>query len=195
MLQEVLKGMGLDVSSGSSAASTAAKRKAPTTNRPAKKQKSVKPAASESLHNLEPVTHSEVRRSKRLATKVCVLSPLPCKHQPSFPKHDPFLHQLQDNGNTTSPFYSIPAEPIRKSFPIKHKPPPRENVFGAIEGIKVGKTWATRLECSNDGVHRMTVAGIHGKETEGCYSLALSGVSKLFASPGPSHQPQPITKP
>ncbi|PIK36486.1 putative E3 ubiquitin-protein ligase UHRF1-like isoform X2 [Apostichopus japonicus] len=31
-----------------------------------------------------------------------------------------------------------------------------------------------RIYCSADGVHRPTVAGIHGSE-EGCYSLALSG--------------------
>lgn len=38
----------------------------------------------------------------------------------------------------------------------------------------MGTTWAFRIECSADGVHRPTVAGIHGSE-EGCYSLALSG--------------------
>ncbi|EDO31303.1 predicted protein, partial [Nematostella vectensis] len=31
------------------------------------------------------------------------------------------------------------------------------------------------MECSADGVHRPTVAGIHGNAEEGCYSLALSG--------------------
>lgn len=51
----------------------------------------------------------------------------------------------------------------------------RENTFGHISGIPVGTTWATRLECSRDGIHRPTVAGIHGSETDGCYSLALSG--------------------
>ena len=32
-----------------------------------------------------------------------------------------------------------------------------------------------RLDCSRDGIHRPTVAGIHGNEEEECYSLALSG--------------------
>ena len=32
-----------------------------------------------------------------------------------------------------------------------------------------------RIYCSRDGIHRPTVAGIHGNEDEGCYSLALSG--------------------
>lgn len=49
-----------------------------------------------------------------------------------------------------------------------------ENVFGEIPRIEVGRVWATRMECSNDGIHRPTVAGIHGN-SEGCYSLALSG--------------------
>lgn len=51
----------------------------------------------------------------------------------------------------------------------------RDNTFGAISGISVGTSWLTRLECSQDGIHRPTVAGIHGSEQEGCYSLALSG--------------------
>ncbi|XP_065051225.1 uncharacterized protein LOC135680918 [Rhopilema esculentum] len=51
----------------------------------------------------------------------------------------------------------------------------RDNVFGSIEGVLVGTTWETRVECSHDGIHRPTVAGIHGSEAEGCYSLALSG--------------------
>lgn len=51
---------------------------------------------------------------------------------------------------------------------------PRENTFGSIAGIEVGTTWDMRMDCSADGVHRPTVAGIHGSE-EGCYSLALSG--------------------
>lgn len=51
----------------------------------------------------------------------------------------------------------------------------RENVFGEIPGCPVGTIWSTRLECCIDGVHRPTVAGIHGNEVEGCYSLALSG--------------------
>lgn len=51
----------------------------------------------------------------------------------------------------------------------------RENVFGVIPGCPVGTTWSTRLACCIDGVHRPTVAGIHGNEYDGCYSLALSG--------------------
>jgi len=59
----------------------------------------------------------------------------------------------------------------------KKKPPKvkRDNTFGAIEGVAVGTHWDTRLQCSADGVHRPTVAGIHGNEQQGCYSIALSG--------------------
>ncbi|XP_022109613.1 E3 ubiquitin-protein ligase UHRF1-like isoform X2 [Acanthaster planci] len=55
------------------------------------------------------------------------------------------------------------------------KPVRRENSFGAIEGVEVGQEWMMRIDCSRDGIHRPTVAGIHGNEEEGCYSLALSG--------------------
>ncbi|KAJ7379533.1 hypothetical protein OS493_015324 [Desmophyllum pertusum] len=54
-------------------------------------------------------------------------------------------------------------------------PKNRENVFGEIPGSPVGSFWFTRLACCIDGVHRPTVAGIHGNDVEGCYSLALSG--------------------
>ena len=43
-----------------------------------------------------------------------------------------------------------------------------------IIDIAVGTHWLTRMECSSDGVHRPTVAGIHGGDA-GCYSIALSG--------------------
>lgn len=41
-------------------------------------------------------------------------------------------------------------------------------------GIEVGMSWKTRLECSDAGVHRPTVAGIH-VGCDGAYSIALSG--------------------
>lgn len=49
------------------------------------------------------------------------------------------------------------------------------NHFGPIPGIEVGTTWKFRLQASEAGVHRPHVAGIHGRESEGAYSIALSG--------------------
>ncbi|GFU22917.1 e3 ubiquitin-protein ligase UHRF1 [Nephila pilipes] len=63
---------------------------------------------------------------------------------------------------------TIPAKPVTEK--IK-----RENVFGAIPGVAVGTEFATRIEASHAGIHRPTVAGIHGNPALGCYSLALSG--------------------
>ncbi|XP_071949007.1 uncharacterized protein [Antedon mediterranea] len=57
----------------------------------------------------------------------------------------------------------------------KKKALPRENSYGSIPGVEVGTWWWSRMECSAAGIHRPTVAGIHGNEQEGCYSLALSG--------------------
>ncbi|KAK2175050.1 hypothetical protein NP493_751g00010 [Ridgeia piscesae] len=53
-------------------------------------------------------------------------------------------------------------------------PKDRPKVYGAIPGVEIGTVWQMRLECSAAGVHRPTVAGIHGGP-EGAYSLALSG--------------------
>jgi len=47
--------------------------------------------------------------------------------------------------------------------------------FGHIPGIKVGTTWTTRLDCSRYGVHAPSLAGIHGRKDEGCYSIVMSG--------------------
>jgi len=64
-----------------------------------------------------------------------------------------------------------------------HSTPKKEaeevgNVFGSIPGIEVGHVWETRMECSRDRVHRPPVAGIHGSEQDGCFSIALSGTGQ-----------------
>ena len=46
--------------------------------------------------------------------------------------------------------------------------------FFPFLGVEVGTHWYMRMDCSRDGIHRPTVAGIHGGE-DGCYSVALSG--------------------
>ncbi|XP_065321408.1 E3 ubiquitin-protein ligase UHRF1-like [Gordionus sp. m RMFG-2023] len=49
------------------------------------------------------------------------------------------------------------------------------NHFGPIPGISVGTSWKFRLQVSECGVHRPHVAGIHGREEEGAYSIVFSG--------------------
>ncbi|XP_067935993.1 uncharacterized protein [Watersipora subatra] len=61
------------------------------------------------------------------------------------------------------------VSPVRKVYV------PKDNVYGSIEGVVPGTWWETRMECSRDGVHRPTVAGIHGNTETGAYSIALSG--------------------
>lgn len=75
------------------------------------------------------------------------------------------------DGNKGSVFLTLDdVEKPAKTYVPKNRP----NYFGAVPGIEVGEAWLTRMECSRDGVHRPTVAGIHGG-TEGAYSIALSG--------------------
>ncbi|XP_041377924.1 E3 ubiquitin-protein ligase UHRF1-like [Gigantopelta aegis] len=50
----------------------------------------------------------------------------------------------------------------------------RPHTYGPIPGVEVGTVWQMRVECSSAGIHRPTVAGIHGGP-EGAYSIALSG--------------------
>lgn len=49
------------------------------------------------------------------------------------------------------------------------------NHFGPIPGIEVGTMWKFRVQVSESGVHRPHVAGIHGREDDGAYSIVLSG--------------------
>lgn len=38
--------------------------------------------------------------------------------------------------------------------PIKRVYVPKENTYGALEGVPVGTWWETRMECSRDSIHR-----------------------------------------
>ncbi|KAG7170928.1 E3 ubiquitin-protein ligase UHRF1-like [Homarus americanus] len=50
-----------------------------------------------------------------------------------------------------------------------------QNHFGPVPGVEVGTLWKFRLQVSEAGIHRPHVAGIHGREHEGAYSIVLSG--------------------
>uniref|UniRef100_A0A1B6CG73 RING-type E3 ubiquitin transferase n=1 Tax=Clastoptera arizonana TaxID=38151 RepID=A0A1B6CG73_9HEMI len=47
--------------------------------------------------------------------------------------------------------------------------------FGPIPGIEVGTQWKYRQQVNESGVHRSQVAGIHGREKQGAFSIVLSG--------------------
>ncbi|KAF8774763.1 E3 ubiquitin-protein ligase UHRF1 like protein [Argiope bruennichi] len=49
------------------------------------------------------------------------------------------------------------------------------NHFGPIPGVEVGTLWKFRVQVSESGVHRPHVAGIHGRESDGAFSIVLSG--------------------
>ncbi|KAI5223588.1 E3 Ubiquitin-Protein Ligase Uhrf1 [Manis pentadactyla] len=49
------------------------------------------------------------------------------------------------------------------------------NHYGPIPGIPVGTMWRFRVQVSEAGVHRPHVAGIHGRSSDGAYSLVLAG--------------------
>ncbi|RZC38251.1 E3 ubiquitin-protein ligase UHRF1 [Asbolus verrucosus] len=50
-----------------------------------------------------------------------------------------------------------------------------KNHYGPVPGVEVGTCWKFRVQVSEVGIHRPHVAGIHGRETDGAYSLVLSG--------------------
>ncbi|KAJ9587699.1 hypothetical protein L9F63_018879 [Diploptera punctata] len=49
------------------------------------------------------------------------------------------------------------------------------NHYGPIPGVEVGTAWLFRVQVSESGVHRPPVGGIHGRESDGAYSIVLSG--------------------
>lgn len=51
----------------------------------------------------------------------------------------------------------------------------QRNHYGPIPGVEVGTSWLYRVQVSESGVHRPHVAGIHGRESDGAYSIVLSG--------------------
>nr|CAI5859936.1 unnamed protein product [Callosobruchus analis] len=50
-----------------------------------------------------------------------------------------------------------------------------KNHFGPIPGVEVGTRWRYRFQAAEAGVHRPQVAGIHGRDGDGAYSICLSG--------------------
>jgi putative restriction endonuclease len=52
---------------------------------------------------------------------------------------------------------------------------PKDRVFGAISGVGVGTTFASRVELAAAGVHRPTQAGISYSSSEGADSIVVSG--------------------
>ncbi|XP_065843411.1 E3 ubiquitin-protein ligase UHRF1-like [Oscarella lobularis] len=49
------------------------------------------------------------------------------------------------------------------------------NHFGAIPEIPVGSQWKFRVQASECGIHRPHVAGMHGRDGEGVFSIVLAG--------------------
>ncbi|KAJ6589281.1 PUA-like domain-containing protein [Mycena capillaripes] len=55
--------------------------------------------------------------------------------------------------------------------------------YGAPKGVPVGKTWDSRQECSEAGVHKPTMAGISGSK-DGAFSIVMSGAYEDAADEG-----------
>lgn len=49
------------------------------------------------------------------------------------------------------------------------------NHFGPIPGVPVGSAWKFRVQVSEAGIHRPHVSGIHGRDSDGAYSIVLAG--------------------
>ncbi|XP_046579731.1 E3 ubiquitin-protein ligase UHRF1-like [Haliotis rubra] len=66
------------------------------------------------------------------------------------------------------------VEEEEDDYKPKRVSPNRPKFYGPVPGVEIGTVWNYRIDCSRDGIHRPTVAGIHRGE-EGAYSVALSG--------------------
>ncbi|KAH9818461.1 PUA-like domain-containing protein [Melampsora americana] len=75
----------------------------------------------------------------------------------------------------------LPTRRPRQSGPPRRKARsltagrPNPKIFGHQIGVEVGDWWDARMSCSQAGVHAPPVSGIAGNETDGCWSVALSG--------------------
>lgn len=70
---------------------------------------------------------------------------------------------------------ALPGGVARKVQSLVYNGRPNTKIFGHQVGTEVGDTWDSRMLCSQAGVHGPPVGGIHGHQTEGCWSVALSG--------------------
>ncbi|OTF71479.1 transcription elongation factor SPT5-like protein, partial [Euroglyphus maynei] len=59
----------------------------------------------------------------------------------------------------------------------KHRNLIKSQTFGAIPGVAVGTWWRFRVQASEAGVHAPLVAGIHGTQSLGVYSLVFAAVN------------------
>lgn len=75
----------------------------------------------------------------------------------------------------------LPVKRPRQSGPPRRKARsltagrPNPKIFGHQIGVEVGDWWDSRMSCSQAGVHAPPVSGIAGNESDGCWSVALSG--------------------
>lgn len=92
------------------------------------------------------------------------------KRKPQNPSLKHLGYHLSENGIGRRTVNGRNVAHIDRSF---ERPDPK--TFGDIPGVLNGQWWATRMECSRDGCHAPTVAGISGNEKDGCWSIALSG--------------------
>ncbi|KNC97706.1 uncharacterized protein SPPG_07168 [Spizellomyces punctatus DAOM BR117] len=140
-----------------------AKRKANSedASTPVVKKKKVKVVKEEAVIE-DDSDQTLVRRSRRLRDK-----PTPSL------KDENMYEEVKEEDDG---LVSVPVkEKLRTRLSrTSSKKVPRENTFGHIPGVPVGRRWAMRMDCSHDGVHRPPVSGIHGGP-DGCYSVALSG--------------------
>ncbi|KAA8909182.1 histone-lysine N-methyltransferase [Sphaerosporella brunnea] len=139
---------------------------------PSQVQKSsVTPKAKKPVHKRKAEPVEPTRRSSRVSKQVITHQELPDDSE-----HDldlPIKERKKTVSRTMKPKRAASSEEEEGKLPNKA---PRTNgkVFGAIEGIEVGKWWAFRDECGRAGVHPPTVAGIYGGADVGAYSVAVS---------------------
>ncbi|GFR24826.1 e3 ubiquitin-protein ligase UHRF1 [Trichonephila clavata] len=114
---------------------------------------------------------SQIKKPKNILrrnpTRQCLSMQYPSRRSKRLLGQEPknyFQEEIEEEEIPETKPAKLPIEKIK-----------RENVFGAIPGVAVGTNFATRIEASHAGIHRPTVAGIHGNPALGCYSLALSG--------------------
>ncbi|XP_014774607.1 E3 ubiquitin-protein ligase UHRF1 [Octopus bimaculoides] len=128
-------------------------------------------------HSLEKfqVVHKPIKRKAQWTPKASKRSSVPSTTDEGSISVGAVRRSCRLRGEKPSENNFIELLDEDKPSPAKRIPQFRENTFGSIEGVEVGTWWQSRVECSYAGIHRPTVAGIHGSETEGAYSIALSG--------------------
>ncbi|EGG03470.1 uncharacterized protein MELLADRAFT_90208 [Melampsora larici-populina 98AG31] len=150
-----------------------------TSKKPKTKKLATKIDEEEEPNVLDDQTNSKTRRRSGRIQKIIKSKDEDYQKSSEEEKEENLKPNPKKRKSTGTSF--LPVKRPRQSGPPRRKARsltagrPNPKIFGHQIGVEVGDWWDSRMSCSQAGIHAPPVSGIAGNETEGCWSVALSG--------------------